>query len=154
LSNEQPGKGALNGLADRILIYGIRPLILVVIITLIGLFIAVNGLLTGDLLETTIGVIIITIGVILGIGFAATTVRRRRPTYRLPQYMVGLVGEARTSIKAGGEGVILLESELWSAISDSPEDISAGERVIVTGYDGLKLKVKPHKKGDKSNSKT
>ncbi|WP_449461588.1 NfeD family protein [Tardisphaera miroshnichenkoae] len=144
MSSEQPGKGTLSGLADRILTYGIRPLILVVVITLIGLFIAVNGLLTGDLPEATIGVIITVIGVILGIGFAATTVRRRRPTYRLPQYMVGLVGEARTSIKAGGEGVIFLESELWSAISDSPQDISAGEKVIVTGYDGVKLKVKPH----------
>ncbi len=151
MPDKQQGKGALNGLADRILIYGIRPLILVVVITLVGLFIAVNGLLTRDIPEAMIGVIITVIGVILGIGFAATTVRRRKPTYRLPQYMVGLIGEARTDIKAGGEGVILLESELWSAISDSSEDISAGEEVVVTGYEGLKLKVKPHKEGRLKN---
>ncbi len=154
MPEEEFRRSFLERVFERVFIYGIRPLILVILIFLTGVLIIIKELMSADLFGAMIGIIIIAIGIILGIGFAATTVRRRRPSYRLPQYMIGLVGEARTEIKSGGEGVIWLESELWSAVSDSSEDIKVGDKVLVTGYDGLKLRVKPQRTERNSNSKS
>lgn len=41
-----------------------------------------------------------------------------------------------------GQGQIKVLGEVWTAISDSGEDIKAGETAVVTGIDGVKLKVK------------
>jgi len=45
----------------------------------------------------------------------------------------------KKKIKAGGEGVVLVESELWTATSD--EELEEGEKVVVLGVSGLKLVV-------------
>jgi membrane-bound serine protease (ClpP class) len=55
----------------------------------------------------------------------------------------GLVGErgvARSDVPVGGEGKVLVHGELWKAKSE--ESIGRGEKVVVTGVDGLVLIVK------------
>lgn len=53
--------------------------------------------------------------------------------------LIGKEAEVRTDLQP--EGTIFVAGELWKAVAeDGP--IKAGERVLVTGIDGLKLKVK------------
>ncbi|PWV37466.1 MAG: hypothetical protein DJ555_02060 [Desulfurococcaceae archaeon] len=54
--------------------------------------------------------------------------------------IVGKEGVARDDIEPGKEGFVLVEGELWRAVSD--EKINAGEHVIVIGKKGFVLKVK------------
>ncbi len=53
--------------------------------------------------------------------------------------LIGLEGIARTDI-ATEEGRVFVHGELWRAWSDEP--IKAGDKIVVIGLDGLKLKVK------------
>ena len=52
--------------------------------------------------------------------------------------LLGLEGEARTDVHAGGQ--IFVHGELWSAHSDEP--VQKGDRVVVEVVEGFKLKVK------------
>lgn len=51
--------------------------------------------------------------------------------------LIGLVGEVIEDLDP--EGKILLEGEIWNAVSRSGETIRAGERVRVTSFKGLTL---------------
>lgn len=53
--------------------------------------------------------------------------------------LVGKVGYAKTRIEPDKPGVVLVMSDYWTAYSD--EVIEEGERIIVVGVDGLKLRV-------------
>lgn len=53
--------------------------------------------------------------------------------------LLGKVGYAKTPISPGKVGVVNVESEDWSAVSD--EEIKAGEKVRVVGVEGLTLRV-------------
>lgn len=53
--------------------------------------------------------------------------------------IIGKIGVVRTSLDP--KGSVQVESELWSAESDSGETIPSGESVIVADLDGLTLKV-------------
>lgn len=53
--------------------------------------------------------------------------------------IIGKIGVVRTSLDP--KGSVQVESELWSAESDSGETIPSGESVIVSEMDGLTLKV-------------
>lgn len=53
---------------------------------------------------------------------------------------VGKVGKALENLEPGKEGYILVEGERWLAISDEP--VAEGERVVVVGIEGLKLRVR------------
>jgi membrane-bound serine protease (ClpP class) len=57
--------------------------------------------------------------------------------------LIGDIGVARTDIMMSGK--VFLHGELWNAISD--EEIKAGEEVVVTGVEGLILKVKKRQGG-------
>jgi membrane-bound serine protease (ClpP class) len=61
----------------------------------------------------------------------------RLPPAHNPNAVIGATGEARTPID--GSGSVYVGGELWSARAD--EAIAAGDRVVVTGRDGLTLKV-------------
>ncbi len=53
------------------------------------------------------------------------------------------VGEVAKDIKAGGEGKIVVNGELWTAFSDY--EIAKGSKAIIIEIDKrLRLKVKPH----------
>ncbi len=58
----------------------------------------------------------------------------------LEEKLVGKRGRAKTRISPGKPGVVNVESEDWSAVSD--EEIEAGEEVEVVGVEGLTLRVK------------
>ena len=63
----------------------------------------------------------------------------RRPRLHEPERLVGLTGLAKTDIEPDKPGVVLAESEEWTATSEQP--IPAGARVRVVGVEGLRLKV-------------
>ncbi len=54
--------------------------------------------------------------------------------------MLGEKGIAKTDIRKDKEGAVFVHGEIWKAISD--EEIKKGEKIIVDGFEGLKLKVK------------
>ena len=56
--------------------------------------------------------------------------------------LTGSVGLAKTDISPTGQ--VLLHGELWNA--SSTDSIQKGDEVEVTGVDGLKLYIKPHKR--------
>ncbi|MGB9631009.1 MAG: NfeD family protein [Candidatus Methanodesulfokora sp.] len=68
---------------------------------------------------------------------------KARPLHSL-EGLIGREGVVKRRIPAGGEGVVLVESELWTATSE--EELEEGERVIVLDVRGLKLVVGRHKK--------
>ncbi|MEM0377327.1 MAG: NfeD family protein [Thermofilum sp.] len=77
-------------------------------------------------------------------GLAAVIVAKGAEVVRTPapsreSVLIGKIGIARTPVSQAG-GVVLVESELWSAVSE--EEIPAGSRVIVVGVDGLTLRVR------------
>ncbi|SMB99071.1 Nodulation efficiency protein NfeD [Thermanaeromonas toyohensis ToBE] len=76
------------------------------------------------------------------LGAAIKAQRRKVTTGR--ESLIGTQGVALTELKP--EGTILVEGERWKA--ESTEPVSPGERVVVTGIEGLKLKVKRQSKTD------
>ncbi len=56
------------------------------------------------------------------------------------EMLIGKKGIVKEEIRPGKVGVVLVESDLWSAVSD--EVIRVGEEVIVVGIEGVILKVK------------
>ena len=63
-----------------------------------------------------------------------------RPLANDPNLLIGKTGLTKTDLTPGGMGVVLISSETWNAIAD--ERVAAGEKVVVTGIDGLKLHVR------------
>jgi len=73
---------------------------------------------------------------IVTVGLAVRVHREKVDTGK--EGMIGLEGEAKTDIHAGGQ--VFVHGEYWNAWSN--ELIAKGERVKVEAVDGLKLKVK------------
>ena len=72
------------------------------------------------------------------VGFVARSQRRKVVTGR--EGLVGQVGTARTVLEPNG--MVFVDGALWEAHSeDGP--ILRGERVVVDGVDGLRLRVRP-----------
>jgi len=70
------------------------------------------------------------------LGAAIKAQRRKVTTGR--ESLIGARGVALTELRP--EGIILVEGERWKA--ESLDEVDPGERVVVTGIEGLKLKVK------------
>jgi membrane-bound serine protease (ClpP class) len=64
---------------------------------------------------------------------------QRRPAVTGESGMLHVVAEALTSIEPGGVGRVFTRGEIWTATALDP--ISAGEKVVVTGVQGLLLTV-------------
>ena len=64
---------------------------------------------------------------------------RRRPVVSGREEMMGAVGEALEDFQDRGR--VYVHSELWNAVSDGP--VTRGQRLRVTGIDGLLLSVTP-----------
>jgi membrane-bound ClpP family serine protease len=79
-------------------------------------------------------------GFVALVALAVYTVHARRPQVG-PEALLGVEGSVVETIPAGGEGLVMVEGELWRARSVRDEDIPAGERVRVVGYEGLVLLV-------------
>jgi len=89
--------------------------------------------------------LVVGVGVFLGLLFLGILMfalrALRAPISMGVESMVGKTGTAKTWHEAGGQ--VQLQSELWSAESDSEsEKISKGDKVEVVEVQGLRLKVK------------
>ncbi|MEN3043589.1 MAG: nodulation protein NfeD [Candidatus Hydrothermales bacterium] len=60
--------------------------------------------------------------------------------------MIGERGKSKEDISKGKIGLVFIHGEIWKAIAE--EDVFKDEEVIVTGFDGLKLKVRPINKSE------
>lgn len=87
---------------------------------------------------------IISLGVMTGAFFAFVITKallaQRRPASTGGEGMVGKVAVVRQALEP--DGMVFLEGELWNAHTDDAQPIAADERVLVTGREGLKLRVK------------
>lgn len=79
------------------------------------------------------------LGFMAVIGFAVKA--RRRPVVSGREELIGSAGSAIMAFDR--HGYILAHGERWSAVTESP--VSEGQSVVVTGLDGLTLKVRPAK---------
>ena len=66
------------------------------------------------------------------------------------QGLIGEVGLAQTALAP--QGKVFVHGELWDAVSSA--QVAAGQAVIVTQVDGLRLRVDPGKPEDKSSAAT
>ena len=85
------------------------------------------------------------IGIMVGWGIIsvclfifATRTLKKQAAAGLPS-MVGMAGKAAGNLSP--EGMVKIRGELWGDVSEEG-DIAAGESIIVTGEDGLKLIVR------------
>ncbi|HUG15320.1 MAG TPA: nodulation protein NfeD [Thermomicrobiales bacterium] len=69
---------------------------------------------------------------------------RNRPVVTGDNAIIGHVGVARTALNPSG--MVYVQGELWQATSQGPP-IEAGERVVVTAIDGIRLTVRPEPAG-------
>jgi membrane-bound serine protease (ClpP class) len=95
--------------------------------------------------ETQPGVSLAVVGVttLATVVFFAVAIRAALRTYRLPVFsnpQTRLIGARGVVTQAlAPVGTVQVKSELWSAVSD--EQVAAGEEVVVTAIEGLKLRV-------------
>lgn len=92
-------------------------------------------------LRVSLGLIAVTALSLVGfagflLGAVVKAHRRRAVTGK--ESLEGAIGTALTDLKP--EGIVLVEGERWKA--ESLEPIEAGNRVIIVGIEGLKLKVR------------
>ena len=97
---------------------------------------------TAPSMAVSLWVLLPTAAILLGGGgwFMMTMVRSRQivggPTH---ETVIGQVGTVASDLAP--RGTVQLISEVWSAVSDDGEVITAGERVEVVGLEGLTLRV-------------
>ncbi|MEN3045362.1 MAG: nodulation protein NfeD [Candidatus Hydrothermales bacterium] len=74
--------------------------------------------------------------------FKAVQIQMKKPVSGR-EGMIGERGRSKEDIGKGKVGLVFVHGEIWKAIAE--EDIKKDDEIIVTGFDGLKLKVKPIK---------
>ncbi|MEM3851527.1 MAG: NfeD family protein [Methanomassiliicoccales archaeon] len=132
------------GIVDRIFLFGIRQLIIVILIIIAGVYFTIYGAThsaVGDLIG---GVLLILLGFGIGLALRATAIRRIRKRYYNVQDYVGKTGVARSTFDSRNKGVVLVENEYWSAITTST--ISEGDEIKVTGVEPDRVTLRVEKK--------
>jgi membrane-bound serine protease (ClpP class) len=79
---------------------------------------------------------------VLAVSYLVFRTQKSKPTMGL-EGLIGEIGEARGHLAPNGQ--IFVHGEYWNAQADG--DIGVGEKVKVTGYDGLRLKVSRVREG-------
>jgi membrane-bound serine protease (ClpP class) len=74
---------------------------------------------------------------ILAISFLVVRSQRGKPTLGL-EGLVGEIGQVRAPLNPSGK--VFVHGEIWNA--EAEEEIPAGEKVEVVGFDGMRLKVR------------
>lgn len=77
----------------------------------------------------------------LAIGYLVFRSQSAKPTLGL-EGLVGEIGDVRAKLAPLGK--VFIHGEYWNA--EANEEIDVGEKVEVTGYDGMSLRVRRHKK--------
>ncbi len=115
------------------------------LMTAIGLMMVYRS---SPLLTADVGVEATVAGVVVASGIVGFYLYKIRETLRLKRVwgdlseLVGRRGIVKKAIEPGGEGVVLVGSELWTAVSESGEGVGEGEAVEVVGVEGFKLVVR------------
>ena len=130
-------------LKDRIFLFGIRQLILVVAIVIAGLYVLLSGLFYSAVENIGIGLVIVLIGGGLAYGFKTTAVRRITKKYYTVDTVIGKQGIAKVSFDAGAKGVVNVESEYWSAVT--ADRIAEGDSVSVISVESDKVTLRVKK---------
>jgi membrane protein implicated in regulation of membrane protease activity len=138
-----PGPGS--SFLDRLFLYGIRSVLVVLAVAAFGIFLIVHGALVTRYDYIASGIVIVLIGVGLAFAFQQTTTQVITQRYFTGDTLVGKTGRSLASMKATGKGVVHVEHETWSAVAE--EDIARGEPIIVTAVDSdnVTLKVRKHR---------
>ena len=89
-----------------------------------------------------VSVAVVSMTTLATVAFFVVAVRAALRTFRQPifssrQRIVGAQGVVKQTIAP--VGTVQVKSELWTAVSD--EQVAAGEKVVVTGIEGLRLRV-------------
>ncbi|RLG42823.1 MAG: hypothetical protein DRO01_00795 [Thermoproteota archaeon] len=115
------------------------------VMTAIGLMMVYRS---SPLLSAGAGVGAAVAGAVVASGIVGFYLYKIRETLRLKRgwgdlsQLVGRRGVVKRAIEPRGEGVVLVGSELWTALSESGEGIEEGEAVEVVGVEGFKLVVR------------
>lgn len=120
-------------LTDRIFLFGIRQFIIVILIIAAGVYFLATGIVRGYLLNIVGGIFLLFLGLVLGLLLRAATVKRIRKKYYNMQQFVGKKAIAKSTFGSNTRGVVLLESEYWSAVTTS--EIQEGDEVVVKGIE-------------------
>ena len=131
-------------LLDRLSLYGIRSVLVVVALVVLGVALIVHGALVIRLDYVASGAIIVLIGIGVGIAAMQTSYSMITKPYFAAEPLVKKTGKAVGPIRAGGKGVVHIEHETWSSIAE--EDIGTGDSVVVTAVepDKVTLRVRRH----------
>jgi membrane protein implicated in regulation of membrane protease activity len=130
---------------DRLFLYGIRSVLVVLAVAAFGIFLIVHGTLVTRYDYIASGIVIVLIAVGLAFAFQQTTTQVITQRYFAGETLVGKTGRSLASMKARGKGVVHVEHETWSAMAE--EDIARGEPIIVTAVDpdNVTLTVRKHR---------
>ena len=134
----------VSSLLDRLFLYGIRSVLVVLAVIAFGIFLIVHGWLVSRFDYIVSGALIVLIGVGLAFAFQQTTTKVITQRYFSGETLIGKTGRAVVPMKATGKGVVHVENESWSAVAE--DDIARGEPVIVTAVDpdNVTLRVRRH----------
>ncbi|RLG46818.1 MAG: hypothetical protein DRN90_05910 [Thermoproteota archaeon] len=115
-----------------------------------GMVMAVFGLIlmyrSAPLLRTDVDIYMFSATGIIVAGLVGFYLHKIKQTLSLremlldPKKLIGEKGIVKKKIPAGGTGIVLVKSELWSATSE--DEIEEGSRVEVVGISGLRLIVR------------
>lgn len=128
---------------ERLYLFGIRQLALVLVVVAIGIVFVAVGAVIGPIENLLAGIIIVLIGVGLGYGFKTTAVRRISKRYYTMETIVGKEGVAKSGFDAGNKGVVNVDNEYWSAVTS--DRISEGDMVTVVSVESDKVTLRVKK---------
>ncbi len=129
---------------DRIFLYGIRAVIVVVVIFAVGVVLLVHGVLVTRYDYIASGLIIMILAVVIGVANMRTAVKLITKPYFTAEAMKGKTGNALAPIRASAKGVVHIEHEQWSAVAE--EDIERGDGVVVTDVEADKVTLRVRKR--------
>ena len=130
---------------DRLFIYGIRSVIVVLVLVAVGIVLIVHGWSVGRWDYVASGAIIAVIGIVVGVAAMRTSFTMITKPYVAVETLIGKTGKASGPIPAHGKGVVHIEHETWSAVAE--EEIGPGEWVVVTAVDPDKVTLRVRKRG-------
>lgn len=139
-----PASERPKSLMDRMFLYGIRAVIVVVIIFAVGVVLLVHGVLVTRYDYIASGLIIMILAVVIGVANMRTSVKLITKPYFTAESMKGKTGTALAAIPASGKGVVHIEHEQWSAFAE--DAIERGDTVLVTDVEPDKVTLRVRKR--------
>ncbi|MBX8635006.1 MAG: hypothetical protein KIS30_02995 [Thermoplasmata archaeon] len=133
-----------NSLIDRLFLFGIRPFLIVIGIFAIGLYMLAYGISGMDAGYIFTGVILLLLSAGLAYGFKTTGTKRITKAYFTKDIKVGRIGKAKKSFGGTTRGVVDLDNEYWTAVSD--DNIAEGDDVTVLSVEPDRVTLRVEKK--------